>query len=427
MTILSKACKPDNFELHNSLKLSFTNIRGLRSNFADCESFLESNSPDILALCETNLDDSAGSGNFSVRGYLPLIRKDSGNHMHGLAVYVKEGLPFAWDLPLENSADSYLCFRLALLPSVSYFFFLYQSPSSALCTVFDSISSNIDEFLSINPPAYVFVFGDLNVHHKDWLTYSSGTDRPGELCYNFSISNDLTQIVNFPTRIPDCDSHSPALLDLLFSSDTSICSTMAFPPLGNSDHVVVSVSIDFPTNSQQDPQFHCIAYDYSCADWDGLPDHLRDVPLEDIFKLSVSAAASEFSQWVQVGIDVYIPHRKYQVKSHSSPWFSAACAAVIVHRNHFFRLYQREKTSDSKVKFRQASNRCKRVPEAAKLTYANKTKESFTSQKLGSRDFWRIANSVLNKGKSAIPPLFNGLEVCLLHLIKQNCLLKIFL
>ena len=74
-------------------------------------------------------------------------------------------------------------------------------------------------------------------------------------------------------------------------------------------------------------------------------------------------------------------------------------------------MYQREKSSDSKVKFRQASNRCKRVLEAAKITYANKTKESITSQKLGSRDFWRIANSVLNKGKSAIPPVFNGTEV----------------
>ena len=331
--------------------------------------------------------------------------------MHGLAVYVKEGLPFAWDLSLENSADSYLCFRLALLHSVSYFFFLYRSPSLALCTVFDSISSNIDEVLSINPSANVFVFGDFNVHHKDWLTYSSGTDQPGELCYNFSISNDLNQIVNFPTRIPDCDSHSPALLNLFISSDASICSTIAFPPLGNSDHVLVSVSIDFPSNSQRDALFHRIAYDYSRADWDGLRDHLRDVPWEDIFKLGASAAASEFCESVQVGIDVYIPHRKYQVKPHSSPWFSAACAAAIVHRNHFFLLYQREKSSDSKVKFRQASNRCKRVLEAAKLAYANKTKESITSQKLGSRDFWRIANSVLNKGKSAIPPLFNGPEV----------------
>ena len=64
MAILSKGCKRDNFELHNSLKLSFTNIRGLRSNFVECESFFESNSPNILALCETNLDDSVGSSNF---------------------------------------------------------------------------------------------------------------------------------------------------------------------------------------------------------------------------------------------------------------------------------------------------------------------------------------------------------------------------
>ena len=110
MVILSKACKPDNFELLNSLKLSFTTTQVLCSNFVDCKSFLESHSPDILALCETNLDDSVDSGNFSVRGYLPLIRKDSSTHMHGLIVYVKEGLAFAWDLSLENSPDSYLCF-----------------------------------------------------------------------------------------------------------------------------------------------------------------------------------------------------------------------------------------------------------------------------------------------------------------------------
>ena len=138
---------------------------------------------------------------------------------------------------------------------------------------------------------------------------------------------------------------------------------------------------------------------------------MRDVPWEDIFKLGTSAAASEFCEWVQVGIDVYIQNRKYQVKPHSSPWFSAACTAAIVHTNHFFRLYLREKSSDSKVKFRQASTRCKRVLEAAKLAYANKIKESITSQKLGCRDFWRIANSVVSKGKSAIPPLFNGPEV----------------
>ena len=101
--------------------------------------------------------------------------------------------------------------------------------------------------------------------------------------------------------------------------------------------------------------------------------------MEDIFKLSASAATIEFCEWVQVGIDVYIPHRKYQVKPHSTPWFSAACVAAIVHGNRFFHLYQQNKSSESKVKFRQASNCCKTVFEDAKLAYANKTKESITS------------------------------------------------
>ena len=99
----------------------------------------------------------------------------------------------------------------------------------------------------------------------------------------------------------------------------------------------------------------------------GLCDHLRDVSWEDIFRSSASAAASEFFEWFQVGIDVYILHRKYEVKPHSFPWFSATCAAAIVQRNQFFRLYQQNKSSESRVKFRQASNRCKRVLEAAKL------------------------------------------------------------
>ena len=154
------------------------------------------------------------------------------------------------------------------------------------------------------------------------------------------ISNNLTQLVNFPNWITEFDSHSPTLLDLIISSDASIYSTMASPPLGNSDH------------------------------WDALLDHLRYVPWEDIFKLSASAAANEFCEWVQVGIDVYIPHRKYQVKPHSSPWFSDAFAADIVHRNHYFKLYQQNKSSESKNKFRQAINCCERIPEVAKLAYA---------------------------------------------------------
>ena len=276
MAISSKARQPDNFESHNSLKLSFTNIWGLCSNFVDCESFLESTLLTFLL--------------YERQTWMTIT------HVHGLTVYVKEGLPFAQELSLENSADSYLFFWLILLHSVSYIFFLYQSPSLFLCLVFDCISSNIDDILLI-------IFGDFTIHHKGKHTYSSGTTSLRWLTF---LLGSLTLIVTV------------LLLDIFLSSDTSICSAMAFPPLGNADHVVASGFIDFPSYLQWDALIHHIVYDYFCFDWDGLCNHLWDVLWEDIFKLSASAAPNEFYEWVQVGTDIYISHQKYQIKPHSS-------------------------------------------------------------------------------------------------------------
>ena len=153
---------------------------------------------------------------------------------------------------------------------------------------------------------------------------------------------------------------------------------------------------------------------------------MRDIPWEDIFKLTASAAASEFCEWVQVGIDVYIPHRKYQVKPHSSPWFSAAYAAAIVHKNHFFRLYQQNKFSEPKVKFRQTSNHCKRVLEAVKLAYMLiKQKSLSLSRNLALRTYGKLL--VFSTKINLLYLLYLTTQrCCLLHLIKQNCLLRTF-
>ena len=162
MAIWLKRCKPNNFESHSSLKLSIINIWGHCLNFDECESFLELSSPDILALCETNLDDSINPGNSSRRDYLPLIWKNSITHRDGLST----GL-----ISRENFADSYLSFWLALLLSVSSFLFLYWSPFWYFCMAFDYVSSNIDEVLVINPSINVFVFGDVNLHHKCYHSF----------------------------------------------------------------------------------------------------------------------------------------------------------------------------------------------------------------------------------------------------------------
>ena len=146
----------------------------------------------------------------------------------------------------------------------------------------------------------MFAFGDFNIHYKDWLAYSVGTDRPSELCYSFSTPNNLIQIVKVATAIPDHDSHSPALLGFFFFFSFL---TLIFVPQWLSLH------------------WKILIMQLSRADSDGFRDHLRDVPWEDIRRLGASAAASELCELVQVGIVVYIPSCKYQVKHHSCPWF----------------------------------------------------------------------------------------------------------
>ena len=238
--------------------------------------------------------------------------------------------------------------------------------------VFDSISPNRDDVLLINPSANVFVVGDFDVLQKDKLTYFGRTDGPSELC------DDLTQLVNYPSGISDCDCQNPVLLDLFLSSDASICSTKACPPLGNSGYVVVSVYIDFQSNSKGDTLSHCIAYDYSCADWDGLHNDLTDVPGEDILGLlllillvnSVSGFRLELiyitlilSMWSSLthlcGFQLFV----------LLPWFIKITVLICTNRINILNL---------KEKLIQAINCCKRVLEAAKLTYAYKAKLSMT-------------------------------------------------
>ena len=154
MTILSKACTPDNFGLHYSLKLSFKNIQGLRLNFVDCDSFLESNSPDIVALCATNLDDSLNW--FSVRGYLPLIQRVSSTH-----TLCKRRTSFSTGIISRKLCKFLLVFSNGFTPLNVLLFFSSIDHLLHLCAVFDSISSNIDEVLLINPSVNAFVFGDL--------------------------------------------------------------------------------------------------------------------------------------------------------------------------------------------------------------------------------------------------------------------------
>ena len=288
-------------------QLSFTNIWGLHLNFADFESFLESNSPDIVALSETNLDDSINSGNFSVRGYLPLIWKDSSTHIHSASLC--EGRTcFCMGLISRKLCSFVLIFSTGFTSLSVLLLFLYRSPSLSFCTVFDS---NV-----LIPSANVFVFGGFNVLHKDWHICSGGADWPG----------DLTQLTLLRWLTFLLGSQAVILAVLLFwiyffllmllfvlqwlslHWEILIMLLAHFRSTFHQIHnrmpclialpmtILVLIGIDFMIISEM---FH------------------GRISLNLLVLLLLVNFVSGFG--LECIYNVYIPHRKYQVKRHSSP------------------------------------------------------------------------------------------------------------
>ncbi|XP_065680992.1 uncharacterized protein LOC136094820 [Hydra vulgaris] len=388
----------------SSLNLSFTNIRGLRSNFSSVESYLLQSSPDLIALCETNLSSAVSSYDLSVDGYLPLIRKDSNSHMLGLGIYISKNSPICRETRFESTDYSFMCFCLAPLHSITFLFVLYRSPSSQDCTLLDVISDCIDQALILYSSANIVVVGDFNVHHTEWLG-SSVSDSADIKTHNFCLSQSLTQIVNFPTRFPDNPNYLPSLLDLCLVSNPSQCSVSPHSPLGGSDHGLVSLKLLPLSSLPSESPYHCTSYNYLKADWDTFRDFLCDGPWIEIFRLPVGKCASYMTSWIQAGMEFFIPSRGFQVKPHSSLWFSSHCVAAIANRNHYFHIYQQNNSPENRRLFITARNHCKKVLSNAKACYSQIMKSRISSQKLGSRDFWRIFNSINNTGKSVISPL----------------------
>ena len=322
-------------------------------------------------------------------------------------MYVKEGFPCSRDTTLKDPYLPYMCFRVALLHNTAFIFTLYR-PQTDGVGIFDSIAGKIDSIMSVHPTASIHICGDYNIHHKEWLIHSNKTTAEGRHCHDFALAYDLTQIVDKPTHIPDQPGQFSNLLDLFLTSCPDACSQSVHSPLGSSDHCLVQVEVQAKCSVTPDAPFHRKVFRYSKADWDGFRSFITDIPLSNIFKNCSSEIASQLSDWIFVGMETYIPSKTYQQKPNSQPWFTPECAAAIAHRNHFFHLYHQNRTDETKAEFKNARNHCKRVLRNAQQSYAESIQARIGQEALGSKEFWRITNKVLGRGKAAIPTLIEG-------------------
>ena len=386
--------------------ISFCNIRGLSSNLPSVEYYLLTSSPNLLCLTETQVSSDVSLEPFSIPNYnlFPCFRSKG-----GVCVYAHSTTPVTRLSHLESPNYDVLWLKLALPSCTKFICSVYRSPNAANSSdFFDYLTLQYETIVSNNPRAEVIFLGDFNVHHKDWL-HSSHTDTEGETAYTFSIYNDLDQLIQFPTRIPDQHSHTPQTLDLFLSTDLSPYSYSILCPLGSSDHnlITVSCSASLPSPLQKNPRRF---WHYRSADWSSLKEFYSEFPWEDFCFASddTSVCADRVTEVIMAGIEAYIPSSIYHTPKGSQPWFDDRCSEAISQRDTAFKAWQQSPSEISHSCYISARNNAKSVLRSAKHNFLIRKCNELSSSSSES-SLWSLAKNIThNFSQSSFPPLFRA-------------------
>src|SRR6201990_1347100 len=389
--------------------INFCNIRGLLSNLPFVEHHLSSSRPHLLFLTETQVLECADSKPYSVTSYC-LYPQFSAKG--GCCAYVRNDVICSRVSDLESPEFSTLWLKLSCNSTTKFICSVYLSPNSTdYPKFFDYLNSKIEPILSSSPFSEIIVLGEFHVHHRHWLS-SSYHDPAGELAFNFSIQNNLEQLVLLPTRIPDRLGDEPNILDLFLTSYPSPYTVKLYPPLGSSDHLLISVSCSVSSGLPQErppPSARRRLWHFGATNWSDLRLYFSDFPWNDYcFRgRGPSECAERIAEVILSGMEAYIPYSFPSTKP-NKPWFNSACSRAIRRRDAAFREYRRLQTPETHSLYISSRNRAKSI--------LRNTKNSFLSRKCNnlsgsssSRSFWHFAKNVnSNFVSSSFPPLISS-------------------
>ena len=285
---------------------------------------------------------------------------------------------------------------------------IYRSPNcnnfNALYTYLTStIETLIQRFINCE----IVVLGDFNVHNAEWLTHSKGSDRAGIEAESFAIINDLSQLINSPTRIPDRSSDFANTLDLFLTSKPIIYRpAIVSAPIGSSDHCLITLTHS-SNPFDQAPQQKQKLWNYSKADWFGLRGFYSDFPWHEFaFSADPSSSALAISDIILLGMNIFIPFTVKSGTSSSPSWFDHQCATAIQEKNHLFQAWLSSPSSVTRQAYVTARNNCSALIDRTKNSFISRMATKLTSCPAGGRSFWSLAKSVSqNFCTSKFPPL----------------------
>ena len=387
----TKTSMPACPDARSSFFINFCNIRGLFTNFHFVEHHLSSSRPHLLFLTETQVSECSDSKPYSVSSYC-LYPQFSAKG--GCCAYVRNDVVCSRVSNLESSEFSTLWLKLSCNSTTKFICSVYLSPNSTdYPKFFHYLNSKIEHILSSSPFSEIIILGDFNVHHRQWLS-SSSHDPAGELAFQFSIQNNLEQLVHLPTRIPDRLGDEPNILDLFLTSNPSPYTVKLFPPLGSSDHLLISVSCPVSSSLPQErpaPSARRRLWHFGVTNWSDLRLYFSDFPWNDYcFRgRGPSECAKRITEVILSGMEAYIPYSFPSTKP-NKPWFNSACSRAIRHRDAAFRDYRRLQTPETHATYISSRNRAKSILRNTKNSFLRRKCNNLSGSS-SSRSFWHFA------------------------------------
>ena len=394
-----------------SFKINFCNIRGLNANLNQVHHHLISDRPQLLFLTETQISQPLSDVHLSCPGYSlysNFARKA------GVCVFARDDLPVSHLINFDVCCKHFqlLWMKVCLRTGPKVICCLYRSPNSPESSdqlLFDQLNLRIEETISNFPDSEISILGDFNIHNKDWLLHSSHTDNAGLFAESFAISNNLTQLVACPTRVPDQSHHFTNMLDLFLTSNPTLYDTpKCLAPIGKSDHNLLSfmhtLTIKKPSSKRSK------VWQFSKADWNSLRDYYGSFPWNEVcFVPDTSSTADHITQVILDGMNFFIPSRSNLGSPFSPKWFNFKCAASIELKQKAFHVFKSDPSIANHQAYRKARNVCNDTINQAKKEFISHTAHKLSNCPSGSKSFWSLANRISkNFCGSSFPPMIKN-------------------
>ena len=396
-----------------SLSICHTNIRGLVIKTADdpmykadeiYSSLCIDKLNDFICITESHLDHTIDSADlpFPADGYV-LYRRDRQSRGGGVCILASTRLPHSRIDNLTHPGLENIWVEIVIGKRKVMLGVLYRRPNQSVhdCESFiDNLQENLSQVVARKPDS-IFLLGDLNDRCTTWNSDHAHSELKNNLL-NLVLNNDLTQIIDEPTRIT---SHSATLLDLIITDSPGYVSNSGVcEPIADSDHCTTYCRTTFGYNV--DKPYTRTFYDYNKANFTDLNTAIAQSPLQTLLYAvdDVNDATAIFYDIINDISKTHIPSNTVLVRPKDKPWMTGRVKKLLRIRNRKHKIFKRTKRESDGNIWKQSRNEAKIAINETKTKYYDNLYGKLQDPTTAPKQYWRIAKSLYGAKKSHCIP-----------------------